>query len=221
MRPRRPIWQASLLVGYGLVAAAFVVRMALSDLPWWMSLPGAVALAGVAALPPTLAWLAGRRPGLFAGAGILALVLSVGLSILSPVMILLGAIWLVMLALRLPHRPVRTIAATLLATIFGVVAFACLFLHLDPRCTNTYVGGTARVVPSDMPAGWIWEVPDVQTSSMSGGPGVASSVCISDVVTWMEAIVILATAGSGVMVGWVTAGEPRVIDRPAQPAPVG
>ncbi|MCL1599229.1 MAG: hypothetical protein M3094_08600, partial [Actinomycetia bacterium] len=85
----------ALILGFGVVAAMFGLRIVGSDMPLSVSLPGAVAFGAVVAVPSVLALLAGRgREALYLGAGMASIVLSLGLSLLIIVMLPLGVFWL-------------------------------------------------------------------------------------------------------------------------------
>ncbi len=90
-----PVMWWTVGIGYGLAATIFVVRLAASELPVLMELPGAVALAMVVTVPPTLALFAWwfREATLLVSAGLIALSATPVLSVFAPVMAVLGLIW--------------------------------------------------------------------------------------------------------------------------------
>ncbi|VAW08350.1 hypothetical protein MNBD_ACTINO01-1920 [hydrothermal vent metagenome] len=180
----------------------FVLRIVGSDLPLSVSLPGAVGFGAVVVVPSVLAFLAGRgRAGLYLGAGVASIVLSLGLSLLIVVMLPLGVFWLWSYVAVSPGHLLRAVGAGLVATMLVLGAFVVLFLHIDPRCADTYANGEVRLVPQeqmDMESGWAWDIGGTSSSSMMSRPDVVSQVCSSDVVTWPEALVSLALAGAAV-----------------------
>ncbi len=148
----------------------FVLRIVGSDLPLSVSLP---------AVPSVLALLAGRgRAGLYLGAGVASIVLSLGLSLLIVVMLPLGVFWLWSYVAVSPGHLLRAVGAGLFATLLVMGAFVVLFLHLDPRCANTYVTGEVRMAPQeevDMESGWVWDVGGTSSSSMTSRPNIQTS----------------------------------------------
>ncbi len=180
----------------------FALRIVGSDLPLLVSLAGAVAFGAVVAMPALLALLAGRgRAGLYLGAGVASIVLSLGLSLLIIVMLPLGVFWLWSFVEARPGHLLRSIGAGLVATVLAMGAFVVLFLHLDPRCADTYINGEVRLAPQeqvDMESGWAWDIGGTSSSSMTSRPNVVSQVCSSDTVTWAEALASLALAGVAV-----------------------
>ncbi|HHC07739.1 MAG TPA: hypothetical protein ENK55_03375 [Actinobacteria bacterium] len=206
---RRAAIPVSIAAGGFLAAVVFGLRLH-DGLPWWMLLPGAIALGGVVALPPLLAFAASRdRPCLYAAAAVTSITLAFGLSLLGPAMVLLGVVWLWTLLGHRPRRPLRTIAAALVAWTLGVASFLALFVHLDPRCVEYYADGTMAMVPTDMTTGWVWEAPQTETSTMGGSPQVVEAFCSSDVVTWVEAGVSSALVAAAFGGAWLIAGGGR------------
>lgn len=201
-----------------LALGIFVLRMN-DGLPWRVSLPGAVVFAAIVGLPSVVAFLAGRgRAGLYAAAGMLSIGLAVGLSVFGLVMFAQGVVWLWAFTRGRDRRPLRTVAAVVAVWVLGMAGFTVLFVHLDPRCATTRADGTVTMVPSAMTTGWVWDAPLEETASSSGGPGVVSSVCVSDVVTWAETAVSLAFGAAAVAAGWVLA-PPRRDPLPADLSP--
>ena len=192
-RSMRASERVALVLGFGVALAMFVLRIAGSDMPLSVSLPGAVAFGLVVAVPPTLALLAGRgRPGLFLGAGVASIVLSLGLSLLIVVMFPVGVAWLWFFVRTRPGHLLRSVVAGFLAAVLVLAAFVVLFLHLDPRCANTYTSGEVSLASQeevDMESGWVWDVGGTSSSSMTASPEIAEVFCTSDVVTGIEAAV--------------------------------
>jgi len=210
-RTMRASERVALILGFGVALAMFVLRIAGSDMPLSVSLPGAVAFGLVVAVPPTLALLAGRdRSGLFLGAGVASIVLSLGLSLLIVVMFPVGVAWLWFFVRARPGHLLRSVAASLAATVLATAAFVVLFIHLDPRCVYTYTSGEVRIAPQeqvDDETGWVWDVGGTSSGSSTFGPDIVEVFCTSDVVTWIEAAVSLALAAAAV-------GSARVIAAP-------
>ncbi|MDK1102763.1 MAG: hypothetical protein QGD93_03940 [Actinomycetota bacterium] len=199
-----------LVLGYGVAAAMFALRIFRSDQPPSLNLAGAVAFAAVLCIPPTLALFAMRgRPRLFAAAGVLSITLAVGLSVLGLVLIPLGVMWLWMHARSSPEGILRTLGAVIAVLVLGAASFMVLFVHLDPRCADTYTDGTMQILPlgeTGMESGWTWDVGGTSTVSSISKPGVVMSSCVSDIVTWAEAAVSLALVVAALGSGRVIAG---------------
>jgi hypothetical protein len=192
----------ALVLGFGVAVAMFLLRIVGSDMPLSVSLPGAIAFGAVVAVPSVLALLAGRgRTGLFLGAGVASIVLSLGLSLLIVVMLPLGVFWLWSYVRARPGHLLRSVGAGLVATVLAIAAFVVLFVHIDPRCTSTYADGRVEQFAAGSAgfrSGWAWDVGSTYSGSMTAGPDVVSQTCSSDVVTWVEAVVSLALASAAV-----------------------
>jgi len=186
----------------------FFLRVIGGDLPLSLELPGALAFSMVLIVPPTLALCAmSGRPQLFVAAGALSIVLSVVMSVLGFVMIAVAIVWFTMYAKAGSGVVLRAVAAAAAVLILGAASAAALFVHLDPRCAETYTDGTEKILPlgeTTMKSGWIWDVGGTSSGFSIVGPEVVSSVCTSNVVTWAEAAVSISLAvaalGSGVAI---------------------
>jgi len=178
----------------------FFLRVIGGDLPLSLELPGALAFSMILIVPPTLALYAMRgRPQLFVAAGGLSIVLSVVMSVLGVVMIAVAVVWFSMYARARAGGVLRTVAACTAVLILGAASAASLFIHLDPRCAETYTDGTVRIIPIEetaMESGWIWNVGSASSGVFLVGPDVALSVCSSDVVTWTEAAISISLAAA-------------------------
>jgi hypothetical protein len=167
-----------------------------------------VALAAVAAVPPTLA-LAGLtgRPVLLLPAGLAAVTSLPVLSVLGVPMALAGIIWFWSYANLRPGGAVARQAATmLLVWLLWAASAVVLLIHLDPRCVQTLADGTVLHVDAALggESGWLWEV----SSTFSGSseilsPDVVGGACTSDIVTGWEALVSLVLAAGAVATGWL------------------
>lgn len=105
------------------------------------------------------------------------------------------------------------------------LAVFVLFMHLDPRCTETLADGTVlEVDPSEhgMQSGWRLGVGSAGTiSSQSGPDGPVATSCTSDTVILPEALASMAVS-LGVMVAaarlWpVNAGMPAGVESGQRP----
>ena len=195
--------RAGVVVSFGMALAIFMLRLIGSNLPMTVELPGAIALAAVVATPPTLALLSTRRPVLLIAAGVTAVSTLFGLSIFALPMVVVGVIWIMAFRGAITHTTSgRTIVVLSVAWLFTVSAFAILFLHLDPRCSETLVDGTVRSVESSDESGWIWEASAVTSGSMTSGGDVVFSACSSDMVTLAEAAASLGLVLLAVGTPW-------------------
>lgn len=203
--------RVALILGFGVALTMFVLRTVGSDMPLSVSVPGAIAFGALVAVPPVLALIARRgRAGMFLGAGVASIVLSLGLSLLITVMLPLGVFWLWSYVMARPGHVLRSVAAGLAATLLATAAFVVLFLHLDPRCVYTYTSGDVRSAPHeevDMESGWVWDLGSTSSSSMTASPDIAEMFCTSDVVTWVEAFASLALVAGAI-------GSARVVGAP-------
>jgi hypothetical protein len=217
-------------VGYAMALAVLVIRVVNTETGIGEIL-GSIALASSAAIAPTLAWFSlDRRPGLLPAAGLAALVTGVVNLIVLPVALVVALIW----RQAWSSRPVKVELSRGLwwsgvAMAMGsALAVFALFMHLDPRCTETLEDGTVlKVDPSEhgMQSGWRLGVGSTGTTSSQSGPDspVATS-CTSDTVIWPEALASMAVS-LGVIVAaarpWpVNAVEPTSVEswhRPVSP----
>jgi hypothetical protein len=217
-------------VGYAMALAVLVISVVNTETGVGEVL-GSVALASSAAIAPTLAWFSlDRRPGLLPAAGLAALITGLVNLIVLPVALVAALIW----RQAWSSRPVKVELSRGLwwsgvAMAMGsALAVFVLFMHLDPRCTETLADGTVLVVdPTEqgMRSGWHLGVGDIGTTSSQSGPDspVATS-CTSDTVIWLEALASMAVS-LGVIVAaarlWpVNAGEATSVEsrqRPVSP----
>ena len=203
-----PLLWISVGLGYAVAAAIFVLRIFASDLPASMELPGAIALAAVAALPPTLALLGlTGRPTLLLPAGVAAVTSVPVLSLLGVIMAVLGIMWLIAYGtLRRPGSILTTVVATIIVWMLWVAAAAALFIHLDPRCAQTLTDGTVREIDAEAigyESGWVWDSSSTISVSSSGSGDVETEVCTSDLVTGGEALATVALVGTSLGSGWL------------------
>jgi len=216
------VQRISILLGFFLAGAMFVLRIVASDLPTPMTLPGALAFAAAAGVPPALALTAARgRFGLYMGAGISAILLAFGMSVLGLVMLPLGITWLVIYLKNrtdgFQHQSegvLMTLGVAFVVVSFAAGAYLVLFLHVDPRCVITYTNGEVLVVPTDevnMDSGWIWNLEAASSGNVSIGPDVVSTSCTSNVVTWPEAVVSLALSSVALAAGTILFPGPDLL----------
>jgi hypothetical protein len=198
------------VVAYGLAAAVFVLRLLGSGLPVTAELPGAIALASIVAVPPTLAVLSARRPVLLLVAGVVSVSTLLGMSILAILLLIVGVFWLrayVQVGRRFaPAREILIVAVPWLRT---TAAFVSLFLHLDPRCTETLADGTVRQIETSDHAGWVWDAPSTSSGSQNLGPDVVSSSCSSGLVVVAEMDIAVGLAALGTAFAWRLAADTR------------
>lgn len=198
------VWVTASL-GFALAALLLVLRLVLGDFPLTGELPGALTLGAVAALPPTLALLGLRRPGLLLGAGIVAVLSLPVLSIFGLLELVLGVFWLIAYGRTVDRGSMpRALVATLAVVVLWLAAASVLFVHLDPRCAQTLADGTTRQVDgtaNGFESGWVWALES--TIGSSSTVDVVEEVCSSDVVTLLEMVIALALLASAVGIGWV------------------
>ena len=202
----------TIAAGYALAATIFVLRLVGSDLPVRLELPGAAALAVVAAVPSTLALMGLlRRPVLVLPAGVAAVTALPLLSVFAPAMALVGIFWLWSFAQSAaPGSKVRKALITAVVWLLWAGGVLALFLHVDPRCVQTLTDGTEREVDAiarGYDAGWAWDASSTVSGSVSSGAGpdnVALEVCSSDVVTGWEAWATVTLSAVAVLAGLVS-----------------
>ncbi len=202
--------KGSVLIGYGLAVAGFVIGFSGSELSFGKALlHGLVVLAAIA-VPPTLAVLAHpKRPLMLLPAGVIGLLGLLGiLSIVGLPLALLGVIWLwAYLKMAPPGRWVSKLAM-IVVPLLWLAATAALWVHVDPACERRLRDGTViNVDPAGrgFESGWVWEV----GSSFSGTSGpisedVVYEACTSNaVVPWEAMSAILLSAGSVLVAIWL------------------
>jgi hypothetical protein len=216
------------VVGYGLALAAFVFRIIGGDFTIWSELPGAIVIAAVVAVPPTLAALSMRnRPLLLLPAGVLGLAGALGLlSIFGFPLVILGLIWFWAYLKVAPRGHLLRKFGMVLVPLLWLGAFIALFVHLDPQCEQRLSDGTVQQVDPvirGFESGWAWEV---DTSTFSGGSGIVSAdvefeACSSDTVVPWEAALSMLLSTASVAVAWLLGGTTNLDDadspREAQP----
>ena len=215
------------VVGYGLALAAFLFRIIGGDFTLWSELPGAIVIAAVVAVPPTLGALSMRnRPLLLLPAAVLGLAGALGLlSVFGFPLVILGLIWFwAYLKVAPPGHFLRKVGMVLVPLLW-LGAFIALFIHLDPYCEQGLSDGTVQQVDPvvrGFESGWAWEV---DTSTFSGSGIVSAEVefeaCSSDIVVPWEAgvSILLSTASVGVawLLGGTTDPDDTISSREAQP----
>lgn len=204
---RRVVW-GGIALGYLLAAVLAGIRIVnVGDTPG--EVLGSLALGVAAGVAPTLALISmDRRPTLLPAASMSAVALGVIELTLLPVWLLLALAWWWAYSRRQVKVEVsRPMWWARVAMALGVVlAVFALFVHLDPRCTETMADGTVREVdPADsgFESGWRFgSSGSPAESSGEGGPGgpVASS-CTSDTIVWGEALASLLISSSVVVAG--------------------
>jgi hypothetical protein len=208
----------AIALAYALSVAVFAVRLLGTALPMRYGIAGAVSLAVVMAVPPTLALLALRgRTALFLPAALIAFAQSPILYILGVIVIVGAFIWF-WAYLRLGNELgfVRTVSAVLVVGILWIAAAATLFVRIDPVCVEWLTDGTVRPVSArdqGFTSGWAWNQPNTATGGSPGSVDVVRSVCSSDILTPIEAAVALALS-----LGAVGAGMAIVTSPPADPS---
>ncbi len=207
---RRVVW-GGIVIGYLLAVALAAVGIANTGDTAGEVL-GSLALGVAVGVAPTLALISlDRRPTLLPAASMSAVALGVIELTLLPLWLLLALIWW----WAHNRRPVKVEVSRPLwwarvAMALGVVlAVFALFVHLDPRCTETMGDGTVQEVdPADrgFESGWRFgSGGSSEEISGEGGPGgpVASS-CTSDTIVWGEAIasILISMGVIGAALSW-------------------
>ena len=213
-----PVILGSVLAAYGLALTVFFLRLVGSQFPIRFELGGAVALAGVIAVSPTLAVLAARRKTLLLAAGLTAMSTLLGFSVLALPMIVIGLIWLVAYGRMAVPGPIsRKIATVAVVWLLTTAAFGVLFLHIDPRCADTLSDGRVRMVDvttQGMESGWIWNVRSSFAGTSSSSPDVVLSVCSSDTVVAWEAALSIGLSLGALSSGWSMTSRLQGVERP-------
>jgi hypothetical protein len=206
----------AIAVSFALAAGVGILRTVNAEpVERTAEVAGNVAFALVFAVPALLAILGLRgRPSLLVAAGVLDLVLAVVtmITLIGLVFVAPGVMFLVTSG-RIADggaRPVRSIAAVVLAIVLGTAAFFALFVHEDPVCwaTNAATGESIRLDADRFVHG-----SSISMDSRDLPPGTTESGCTSDSISNGEAL--LATAVVAVMLGaaWVVSREDA--DRPS------
>jgi hypothetical protein len=197
------------LGGLILALIGFIVAL-LGDYTLLVSLPAAVVLGTLMAVPPTLAMLSyPDRPRLLLAAGLTGLLGLYGsLSILGLPLMVLGAIWVGAFIKLAPRVDWGRTLAMIIVPVLWLVASAAMTAHLDPVCEQRLRDG--RVIRVDPAArgfetGWAWEVGSEFSGSSGGSEDVLSEVCSGDMVVGWEALAAMGLSGAAVGVGVVLA----------------
>lgn len=195
-RTRRLIW-TGIIIGLVLATLFTVLRIVNAEQIDFTEVLGSVALGVAAGLPAGFAWLSlDRRPGLLPMAAIAALILGVASIVLFAPWLIAAIIWLV--AARGRPRDTRSgwrpAAHRVGLVLLAVAAFAVLFVHTDPFCTETLRDGTVNAVDAGshgFGTGWSFNLTTSGSSSSGAGPDVASTFCTSDRIVAGEALASL------------------------------
>jgi hypothetical protein len=198
------------LGGLILALIGFVVAL-LGDFSLLVSLPAALVLGTLMAVPPTLARLSyPNRPRLLLAAGLTGLLgLFGGLSILGLPLMVLGAIWIGAFIKLGPQVDWGRSLAMIIVPMLWMVASTAMWAHLDPICEQRLQDGTVvRVDPAarGFETGWAWEVGSDFSGSSGGSDEVLSESCSGDMVVGWEALAAIGLSGAAVGVGVVLAG---------------
>ena len=217
----------AVVVGYGLALAAFLFRIIGGDFTLWSELPGAIVIAAVVAVPPTLAALSMRnRPLLLLPAAVLGLAGALGLlSVFGFPLVILGLIWFLAYLKVAPSGHFLRKVGMVLVPLLWLGALIALFIHLDPYCEQGLSDGTVQQVDPvvrGFESGWAWEI---DTSTFSGSGIVSAEVefeaCSSDIVVPWEAAVSILLSTASVGVAWLLGGtanpDDAISPREAQP----
>jgi len=183
------------------------------------TVPAAMALGGLLALPGLVAGIALRRndprllwPAIVTGLLPVALtLLSVGLVFVIPVLLFVQA------ALRWPMpqsgRSWRRALVTLAIPALAVVAGLAFFAHQDPACWDYSENPQGRItytraeLHSGMQSGWFVGGGTVTGLSVNSDAGESNgSVCVSDRITPLEAAIALGLIAGA---GWIALGTSR------------
>jgi hypothetical protein len=184
------------------------------------TLPGAVALGAIVALPGLVAVIALRRndPRLLWPAIVTGLlpavvtILSVGLVLVIPVLLLVQA------ALRWPSakksRSWRNDLAPLAIPALAIVAGLTFFAHQDPACWDYSEDPQGRVTytrtgtHAGMDSGWFAGGGTVTGLVVDSNAGEGTgSLCVSDRITPLEAAVALTLIGGAGSIAWRISGN--------------
>ena len=193
-------------LAYALSVLVFVVRISGTALPMRYEIAGAVSLAVVMAVPPTLALLALRgRTALFLPAALISLAQSPILYFLGVILIVGAFIWFwAYLRLGSDLGFVRTAAAVVVVWVLWLAAAAAMFVHIDPVCVEWLTDGTVRSVSASdqgFTSGWTWNQPNTFVGESFVSADVVSSACSSDILTPIEAVVALTLSLGAVGAG--------------------
>ncbi|MDH3498602.1 MAG: hypothetical protein OEM97_00630 [Acidimicrobiia bacterium] len=195
-RTRRLIW-TGIIIGL-LPAPAFIaIRIVNSNPRTIGEIVGSVALGAAVALPVVYAWLSlDRRSGLLPVAAAGAVIVGVfSLVTLAP-WVLVALIWWGAARRRVPQQQHGLTGALHRAALIVLIvgAFAVLFVHADPVCTQTLRDGTVDTIDAHaqgFASGWSFSVGgSVETSTGASGDVVSSS-CASDTIVLGEALASL------------------------------
>lgn len=203
----------TVVVGYGLALAAFVMAFVGSDLRLASAAVDAFPVMVLVAVPPTLAMLSHPdRPLLLLPAGLTGLLgLFYVLSIWGWGLALLGALWLVTYLQVAPAGHGLRKLAMLAVPLLFLAGTTMLWIHLDPACEQRLRDGTVTDIDPTtrgFESGWVWET-DTGSFSSSGtiSGDVVYGACASDTrVLWESGAATLLAAGA-VLLGWALAAR--------------
>lgn len=181
------------------------------------TVPAALALAGVVALPGIVSLIALQKraprllwPAIVAGLlPAIVTIFSVGLALMIPLLLLVQG------SLRWPaprtDRSWRHRRFGLTIPILAIAASVAFFAHRDPACWTYTTDAGGRVVYTriglhgDMESGWFVGGGMIESFSTGSAEEGGGSVCVSDRVTAVEGLVALAMLGAAVAVAVQTA----------------
>ena len=203
----------TVVVGYGLALAAFVMAFVGSDLRLASAAVDAFPVMVLVAVPPTLAMLSHPdRPLLLLPAGLTGLLgLFYVLSIWGWGLALLGVLWLVTYLQVAPAGHWLRKLAMLAVPLLFLAGTTMLWIHLDPACEQRLRDGTVTDIDPTtrgFESGWVWET-DTGSFSSSGtiSGDVVYEACASDTrVLWESGAATLLAAGA-VLLGWALAAR--------------
>jgi hypothetical protein len=216
----RPAAPRVAVVGIGLsfaLAVAVAILRAVNAEPVERAAEvfGNVGFTVVFAAPALLALVGLRgRPSLLVAAGVLELGLAfVTLMSLIGLVFVVPAVMFFVGAGRMRGsggRPVRSIAAVLVAMVLGTVAFSALFAREDPICWATSARGESVRLNAD-------RYVDGASISIEVPPGATASGCSSDSISTAEALAGIALVATLLGTVWVLSKppEPRAGRAPA------
>jgi hypothetical protein len=206
----RRLIQWTVVVGYGLALAAFLVAFAGSGFRFTTSAVDALPILVLVAVPPTLAVLSLRRPLLLLPAALTGFLgLFSVLSIWGWGLALLSVFWVVAYLQSVSNGLwLRKMGMVLVFLLFWV-GTAILWAHLDPACEQRLGDGTVREIDPatrGFTSGWVWEVDTSSFHSSGTSSGdVVYEICSSDTRVLWESTAIALLATGAVLVGWALA----------------
>ena len=189
---------------YAVSGTVFFIRLFGDGLPFRYEFGGALALAALVAVAPSLA-LSARRgaTSLLVPASTIAFMSAAVTSVFAPVVWIAAVIWLLAwVRADKPQGLVGTALTTLVVSALWVAAAITFFVHIDPLCVQLMGDGTTRIVATpEWYSGWIWGQPRSSTGASIVSADVLQTFCTSDTVTAIETIVTV-----GLSIGAVGGG---------------